>query len=94
MGERVYPIRFRSNTCVHCGKDGTLRFKDKFDNITMTPIYTVNNLICTSCGREYPIKWEKSKVNNKMVPTGCSDNLLLEFENDIIKFSLENKRKL
>ena len=94
MENIIYPIRFRSNTCVHCGKDGTLRFKDKFGNIVFSPVYAVESLICTNCNREYPIKWEKSEKTGKMVPTGCSDILISEFEQDIIKFSLENKRKL
>lgn len=94
MENIIYPIRFRSNTCVHCGKDETLRFKDKFGNITLNPVYVVENLVCINCNREYPIKWEKSEKTEKMVPTGCSTNLISEFEQDIIKFSLENRRQL
>lgn len=93
MNNIIYPVRFRNNTCVHCGATDTLRFKDKFNNITKNPVYSVNNMICTKCGREYSIKWERES-DEKMIPTCCSDNLILEFEQDIIKFSLEHKRKL
>lgn len=94
MNNIIYPIRFRKNICIHCGKEGTLLFKDKFDNTTRNPIYTVNNLICSNCNTVYFIKWEKLETDEKMVPTCCSNLSIQEFENEIIEYSLSNKRKL
>ena len=89
----IYPVRFHNNTCVHCGKTGTLRLKDKFGNITKSPVYTVNNLVCINCEREFFIKWEKES-DEKMKPTSCSDSLISDFEKEIIEYSLSNKRRL
>lgn len=76
------PIYFsKRNICVHCGSEGTLKFIDKFSNITKKEIYPFSGIICTNCNTKYSIKWEIDDTNNKMYPCAVDNNIVSDFLN-------------
>ena len=89
----VYPIYFLNNTCVHCGSKGSLFFIDSRNTKTHQPVYPIEKIVCTNCKTEYFIKWIKSH-NDEMIPVCCSKDDIKDFEDDIIMYTLKNKRVL
>ncbi len=86
-----YPIYFKDNTCPHCGSKSII-FLDKFNRECKNPIYPINYMICTKCKRKFFIQWISDK--DTMIPVTTSKDSLTIFENNIVKYSLEHKRKL
>ena len=78
--------------CVKCGKK-TVELYDRFNRPTHIKIYPVTKMICSNCGAEYNIRWIDDQNNNK-IPI-CTDKYsITQFENTIIEYAKENRRKL
>ena len=91
----IFPISFVDNICVHCGEEKTLRFEDIYRNNVKDPIYPATKILCTKCNTEYFIRWiSKEDDVGEMIPITCSDNVKQIFEEEIIKYSKEHRRKL
>lgn len=87
-----YPVYFEKNICIHCGHNGSLLFIDKMGNETKQPIYPIINMVCKDCGTEYFLEWIRND-NDKMIPICIDKDKIKNFESEISKFALENKRK-
>lgn len=91
----IYPISFIENICVHCGKKNTLRFVDKYNNLSKDPIYPSIKIKCIDCDTGYFIRWIPDENDkDKMISITCSDNVKEVFEKDIIKYSEDHRRKI
>lgn len=91
----IYPISFVNNDCCHCGGRNTLRFEQENGSIVKDPIYGINSIYCKKCLTKFFIKWiPDSKDETKMVPIATSFETIGIFENDIIEYSKQYKRKL
>ena len=82
-----YPIYFeKKNTCIHCGKEGSLVLIDAFGRETKQEIHPFDHIKCTACGRKYSIKWNIDESNNsKMYPVAVEREIKQEFIN-LIKY--------
>lgn len=95
MSEIIYPIAFENKTCTKCGAENSIRFKDKFDNVSKDSIYPVHLLHCINCKTDFFIRWvDDTEKDGCMNPVICSDNMKSKFEKDIIKQSEDNRRKI
>jgi len=87
-----YPFSFIDGTCPHCGAEKNIVFVDKYGKLTNDPIYTANGMICKKCRSEFRIHWEN--INGKMVPLCCSDEYKDDLVSSMIRYAMENRRKL
>ena len=87
-----YPIYFYDNTCVHCGAKAVVPI-DKYDRPSKSMIYPIKNLQCMKCNRRYFINWIKDEDDN-MIPVTSSKNEISLFEDDVVKYAAEHRRKL
>lgn len=90
----IYPISFIDNTCVHCGEQRSVKFVDIYRNNVKDPIYPATKMVCMKCNTEYFIRWISKENSDEMIPVTCSDNIKQIFEEEIIKYSKEHRRKL
>ena len=78
--------------CVKCGNK-TVELYDRFNRPTHIKIYPVTRMVCSNCGTVYNIRWIDDQNNNK-IPV-CTDKYsIIQFENNIIEYAKENRRKL
>lgn len=88
----INPIVFAYQICPNCKQIDTLTYIDQYKHKTSNPIYPATGLICTNCGKEYPIFWKNIEGEQKPFPG--SKEKEKETIDEMIKFSLENVRKL
>ncbi len=87
-----FPVRFENkNVCVHCGKEGSLIFVDKFGRESNKDIHAFDHIKCKNCGRIYSIQWNPSEENKSaMYPTAINPNVKTEFINLVKHSKLAN----
>ena len=91
----IYPVSFVNNDCCHCGGRNTLRFEQENGSIVKDPIYGITSIYCKKCLTKFFIKWvQESDNSNKMIPLAVSADVIPAFEEDIIKYSKQFKRKI
>ncbi len=77
--------------CVKCGKKAVEMF-DKFNRPTHTKLYPVTRMRCANCGAVYYIKWI-DEDNNK-IPVCTDIDAINKFEDSIIEYAKEMRRKI
>ena len=91
----IYPVAFTNNDCCHCGGTNTLRFEQENGSIVKDPIYGIQSIYCKKCLTRYFIKWiPKSEDSTEMIPLATSSDVISTFEEDIIDYSKQYKRKI
>lgn len=91
ISQKEYPICFeKRNICVHCGKEGTLKFVDKFGNETRKEIHPLDHIKCNACGRHYSILWKKDQNSGRMYPTAVDPSIKQEFVNMFINKTVKS----
>lgn len=88
----IYPFSFTDGTCVHCAAPQSLTFMDKYGKETKDPIYSATGLICKSCKTKFRIHW--TNIDGILYPLCCSDEYKDEVVDNMIKYALQNRRKL
>lgn len=92
MSEIINPLVFKYQICPSCEAIDTLLFIDQYGHKNTNPIYPAIELVCVNCGKQYPIYW--NNIEGNMTPCPGSKDREKEVIEEIIKFSLENMRKL
>ena len=92
MKKVIYPFSFDNGICPHCGSN-SIKYLDKYDKITIPDIYPVDKMICNNCNKEFLINWNKHD-DEDYTASPNSYNLIEVFEEDIVKFSKDNKRDI
>lgn len=86
-----YPVYFYNLTCPHCASKG-LQFLDRSGKTVKSLIYPVGYIVCNNCKRRFFIEW--LDYEGKKVPVTCSRASIKDFEKEICKVSIENRRKI
>lgn len=88
----INPLVFKHQICPNCKSINYLVFVDQYNKRSSNPIYSATKLVCEKCGTEFPIYWKS--VDEVMTPYPGEKKKEKEAINEIIKFSLQNVRKL
>lgn len=92
MMKLKYPIYFEGNTCIRCGCNGSLTFRDRMGQESRRPIYPICKMVCLNCNTEYFVRWIRND-NDKMIPICVGKDEVKQFEDGIVKFAMESRRK-
>lgn len=77
--------------CPICGKE-QVETIDKFGRVMDIPIYPILKLKCKNCKREFFPKWIQD--GDDLVLIAGDEESKIEFEEEIINYSLSNRRNL